>query len=107
MPTASPAPGWSSGLVCTERVATRRGAPGREGRRAGTRDLRSTLLRVGPEGPLTTVQSCNNVRMGVMPGTDRSHPPDSPALPGAGRTAVVTGASSGIGAATATRLAAE
>jgi NADP-dependent 3-hydroxy acid dehydrogenase YdfG len=31
----------------------------------------------------------------------------SPALPGAGRTAVVTGASSGIGAATARRLAAE
>ena len=28
-------------------------------------------------------------------------------LPGTGRTAVVTGASSGIGAATATRLAAE
>ena len=31
----------------------------------------------------------------------------SPALPGSGRTAVVTGASSGIGAATARRLAAE
>jgi NADP-dependent 3-hydroxy acid dehydrogenase YdfG len=35
-----------------------------------------------------------------------SHPP-SPALAGTGRTAVVTGASSGIGAATAARLAAE
>jgi NADP-dependent 3-hydroxy acid dehydrogenase YdfG len=45
--------------------------------------------------------------MGFMPGTDRSHPPDRRPLPGAGRTAVVTGASSGIGAATATRLAAE
>jgi NADP-dependent 3-hydroxy acid dehydrogenase YdfG len=45
--------------------------------------------------------------MGFMPGTDRSHSPDRSALPGAGRTAVVTGASSGIGAATATRLAAE
>ncbi|MGR7024088.1 SDR family oxidoreductase [Geodermatophilus sp. URMC 62] len=33
--------------------------------------------------------------------------PVSSALPGTGRTAVVTGASSGIGAATATRLAAE
>ncbi|PRY52146.1 NADP-dependent 3-hydroxy acid dehydrogenase YdfG [Geodermatophilus tzadiensis] len=33
--------------------------------------------------------------------------PPSPPLPGTGRTAVVTGASSGIGAATATRLAAE
>jgi NADP-dependent 3-hydroxy acid dehydrogenase YdfG len=45
--------------------------------------------------------------MGFMPGTDRSHSPDSRPLPGAGRTAVVTGASSGIGAAAATRLAAE
>jgi NADP-dependent 3-hydroxy acid dehydrogenase YdfG len=41
-----------------------------------------------------------------MPGTDRSHSPDR-RMPGAGRTAVVTGASSGIGAATAARLAAE
>jgi NADP-dependent 3-hydroxy acid dehydrogenase YdfG len=45
--------------------------------------------------------------MGFMPGTDRSHSAASRPLPGAGRTAVVTGASSGIGAATATRLAAE
>ena len=36
-----------------------------------------------------------------MPGTDPSHSPDRRPLPGAGRTAVVTGASSGIGAATA------
>ena len=42
-----------------------------------------------------------------MPGTDPSHSPAPRPLPGAGRTAVVTGASSGIGAATATRLAAE
>jgi len=42
-----------------------------------------------------------------MPGTASAHSPASPALPGAGRTAVVTGASSGIGAATATRLAAD
>lgn len=41
-----------------------------------------------------------------MPGTEPSHSPARP-LPGAGRTAVVTGASSGIGAATASRLAAE
>ena len=41
-----------------------------------------------------------------MPGSDRSHSPDRP-MPGAGRVAVVTGASSGIGAATAARLAAE
>jgi NADP-dependent 3-hydroxy acid dehydrogenase YdfG len=45
--------------------------------------------------------------MGFMPGPDASHSPAARALPGAGRTAVVTGASSGIGAATATRLAAE
>jgi len=44
--------------------------------------------------------------MGFMPGTEPAHSPDRP-LPGAGRTAVVTGASSGIGAATASRLAAE
>jgi NADP-dependent 3-hydroxy acid dehydrogenase YdfG len=44
--------------------------------------------------------------MAFMPGTDRSHSPDPRPLPGAGRIAVVTGASSGIGAATATRLAA-
>src|SRR5919112_6830420 len=34
-------------------------------------------------------------------------PSSAPALPGSGRTAVITGASSGIGAATAERLAAE
>jgi NADP-dependent 3-hydroxy acid dehydrogenase YdfG len=45
--------------------------------------------------------------MGFMPGTDASHSPLPRPLPGQGRTAVVTGASSGIGAATATRLAAE
>jgi NADP-dependent 3-hydroxy acid dehydrogenase YdfG len=45
--------------------------------------------------------------MWFMPGTDASHSPGSRPLPGQGRTAVVTGASSGIGAATATRLAAE
>jgi NADP-dependent 3-hydroxy acid dehydrogenase YdfG len=44
--------------------------------------------------------------MGFMPGTDRSHSSDR-RLPASGRTAVVTGASSGIGAATATRLAEE
>ncbi len=42
-----------------------------------------------------------------MPGTDPSHSPGSRPSPGQGRTAVVTGASSGIGAATATRLTGE
>ena len=45
--------------------------------------------------------------MGCMPGSDASHSFLTRTLPGKGRTAVVTGASSGIGAATATRLAAE
>src|SRR3954451_17550297 len=45
--------------------------------------------------------------MGFMPGTEDSHSPSPRRLPGEGRTAVVTGASSGIGAATAARLAAE
>jgi NADP-dependent 3-hydroxy acid dehydrogenase YdfG len=42
-----------------------------------------------------------------MSGPSSSQPPARPALPGTGRTAVVTGASSGIGAATAARLAAD
>ncbi len=42
-----------------------------------------------------------------MPGTEFSHSPAPRPLPGTGRTAVVTGASSGIGAATAARLAAD
>src|SRR3954452_11571859 len=108
MPPASPAPGWSSGLVCTESVATRRGVPARERRRAGTCNLPLVWSGGrGPKRPPVDSPSCNSARMSFMPGTDSSHSPDRRPLPGAGRTAVVTGASSGIGAATATRLAAE
>ncbi len=42
-----------------------------------------------------------------MPGPSPTHSSEHRGRPGSGRTAVVTGASSGIGAATATRLAAE
>jgi NADP-dependent 3-hydroxy acid dehydrogenase YdfG len=45
--------------------------------------------------------------MGFMPGTGPDYSRSSHSLPGSGRTAVVTGASSGIGAATAARLAAD
>src|SRR5688500_15157877 len=108
MPPASPAPGWSSGLVCTERVATRRGMPERGNRRTCTcRDLPLGRSGFGLLEPLAILQSCNSVRMWFMPGTESSHAPSPRALPGTGRTAVVTGASSGIGAATATRLAAD
>jgi NADP-dependent 3-hydroxy acid dehydrogenase YdfG len=45
--------------------------------------------------------------MARMPDPSRTTPSEYPGLRGTGRTAVVTGASSGIGAATAARLAAE
>src|SRR3954471_2145796 len=108
MPPASPAPGWSSGLVCTESVATRRGVPARERRRAGTCNLPLVWSGGrGPKRPPVDSPSCNSARMSFMPGTDPSHSPDRRPLPGTGRTAVVTGASSGIGAATAERLGAD
>src|SRR5919206_196022 len=58
MPPASPAPGWSSGLVCTESVATRRGAADRGRRRAATSDLPASAQGAGRH-PLDS-PSCNN-----------------------------------------------
>src|SRR3712207_8557742 len=108
MPPASPAPGWSSGLVCTDRVATRRGSPGPGERRAGTYDLplraATGWVRVGTPDYLP---SCNSAKMARMPDPAQNLSAEHRALPGRGRTAVVMGASSGIGAATAARLAAE
>src|ERR687894_422376 len=105
MPPASPAPGWSRGLVCTESVATRRGTAERGRRRAATCDLPPRSQGAGRH-PLD-IAVCNSARMGRMPGPSAQCPSVPAGAPGAGRTAVVTGASSGIGAATATRLAAE
>src|SRR5918912_4347082 len=105
MPPASPAPGWSRGLVCTERVATRRGTAERGRRRAATCDLPPRSQGAGRH-PLD-IAVCNSARMGRMPGPSAQSPSVPAGAPGAGRTAVVTGASSGIGAATARRLAAE
>jgi NADP-dependent 3-hydroxy acid dehydrogenase YdfG len=64
------------------------------------------VVVAGPEGPcrLSILQQRQDDHMS---GPSISQPSASRELPGAGRTAVVTGASSGIGAATATRLAAE
>src|SRR3954467_13725134 len=107
MPPASPAPGWSSGRVGTESVAPRRGVPERGRRRAGTATSRSDRPVVRGDRPPVDSSSCNNVRMWFMPGTDPAHSTSRGPLPGTGRTAVVTGASSGIGAATAARLTAD
>src|SRR3954453_8599905 len=111
MPPASPAPGWSSGLVCTERVATRRGGPDRRKRRAGTWNLPPVLcLSSGCTGGSThpcRLSILHQRQDDHMSAPSTAQPSVYRGLPGAGRTAVVTGASSGIGAATAERLAAE
>src|ERR671932_69547 len=105
MPPASPAPGWSRGLVCPDGVPPRRGTAERGRRRAATCDLPASLQGAGRH-PLD-IAVCNSARMGRMPGPSAQSPSAPAGAPGAGRTAVVTGASSGIGAATARRLAGE
>src|SRR3954453_5693946 len=107
MPPSSPAPGWSSGLVCTERVATRRGVADLEKRRAGTCGLPPCLKSAGRRSHPCRPPILQQRQDGHMSGTSPLPPSGALGPPGAGRTAVVTGASSGIGAATARRLAAE
>src|SRR3954465_1600586 len=105
MPPASPAPGWSRGLGCTDRVATRRGIPGGGRWRGGPTPPPAVPVSGTGRHPCRPpiLQQRQDGHMSG-PGSPSS---SDPLLPGAGRTAVVTGASSGIGAATAERLAAE
>src|SRR4051812_21882846 len=114
MPPASPPPGWSSGEVCTESVATRRG-----GR---LRRIRVTGRLTCPPPPLrslgvrsTTGRHRQRIQRPYPTEQTIDHPARFPIGPrnlislggvGAG-VAVVTGASSGIGAATVRRLTAE
>src|SRR5690348_8027257 len=105
MPPASPPPGWSRGEVCTERVATRRG--GLVGRirvtgRATCPHLLVRRHRQRIQRPYPTDQTNDHPARFPI----RARNLISLGRVGAG-VAVVTGASSGIGAATVRRLAAE
>src|SRR4051795_10905686 len=140
MPPASPPPGWSSGEVCTESIATRRG--GRAGLGLGVRPAvagrtKGRLMRPhllprdvtasgssGRSPPSNLVTSCPIPVAGPQLDSASRHNEraNSPRRPGYARAtrwrptslgrmgsgvAVVTGASSGIGAATVRRLVAE
>ena len=95
MPPASPVPGWSSGDVCTLTIATRRTA---------SSSLSATLLSSPARN--TGPNRSNRAAPSLIPGAGRRDDHDRRHNRSVSRrTAVVTGASSGIGAATARALA--
>src|SRR5215218_2084433 len=112
MPPASPVPGWSSGDVCTVTIARRRGA-GDPPRPRITVIVTLHLHQESNRGSSCPIPSegterrhlrskCPFALLRRAPACEDAHM----SAPERG-TAVVTGASSGIGAATARRLAAE
>src|SRR4051794_3065461 len=106
MPPASPVPGWSSGEVCRLTIATRRigstATSGSLSQRGPTKVNRRSAALIPRCGARRARRPCGPGR-GVTPGPDRWGRENGPVT--SNRPAVVTGASSGIGAATARRLA--
>jgi NADP-dependent 3-hydroxy acid dehydrogenase YdfG len=112
-------PGCSNGLVCMEIIATRcAGRAWRLNRRGHVEDRSTELTAPGITGTVTlpsspsvtrrTGPSCPTVSTDGCPGIPRYGslvPMDEPSIVDSRPVAVVTGASSGIGAATARHLA--